>query len=1051
MLRRYSSLLLALVAVSTATTPAQAVDDPQWKLPPGFTIELVAAPPLVNHPTMGGFDDQGRLYICDGPGDNMPAKELLEKLPNNIRRLEDTDGDGKFDKSVLYADKMTFPMGALWHDGYVYTASPPHIWKLCDADGDGIAEERKILVSEFGFTGNAADIHGCFLGPEGRIYWCDGRHGHTFTDEKGNTLSKGLAARIFSCKPDGTDVEAFAGGGMDNPVEICFTEEGEMLGTVAIFDNKPDRVDAIVHWVYGGCYPYYPKVLEEFKKTGDLLPAVSRFGRVAPAGILRYRGKQLGEEYAGNLFHAQFNTHRIVRTKLERSGATFKSIDEDFLVSENQDVHLTDVIEDADGSLLVVDTGGWFRIGCPNSQIAKPDILGGIYRIRRTDGGRVADPRGLKLSWTDKTTNTMLLRRLKDERPAVQDRAKAEFVRRGKKDGATIAEFLSLNTGGVVPAVARDIVWTLAAIGGDEALNAIPYVESQDPDNESVEQAKMRALAAHRASLGEVYLDDHWKDAAIRRDYVTALGRMKGDGETLNALVKAFDDITPDRFLEHAVIYALIERKATDESLAMLDETNPAARRAGLIALDQLGALGKPESKELVLPLLDETDLPLQTAALGIVQKHADWAPDVVTWLRRRLAQNKDEPASESRSLGSEHLELVRNTLLAYKADPAIQSIVAATLTDGVMDVACRTMLLEMIAASELVGPTLPKPWLTAIAGSLKANDEAFVRQAIETAGRATGSVAGDAAGPFDLELRALAADSKRSQNLRLLALKTLGTRIGATDHATFTFLLDRLKSATDSLDKLTAADVLGSATLTPPQRAELITAAAKAGPLELPALLAQFEKNALPDEGQSLIAALAVSPGLDNLSASRLEKLAASYPTDVREAAKPLLKRINADLETQRARLTDLLAKIDGGDVGRGRTLFTLQKTACSSCHKAGPSGATIGPDLTKVGQIRSPADLLESVLFPSASFVRGYESVSVATNTGLERVGILSRETPEAIYLKTAQREEVRIPRTDIDTITSSKLSIMPQGLDKAMTLEELRDLVAYLRSLK
>ena len=168
-----------------------------------------------------------------------------------------------------------------------------------------------------------------------------------------------------------------------------------------------------------------------FFKTGDLLPAVSRFGRVAPAGILRYRGLNFGEEYKGNLFHAQFNTHRIVRTKLERSGATFKSVDEDFLVSENQDVHLTDVIEDADGSLLVVDTGGWFRIGCPNSQIAKPDILGGIYRIRRTDGGRVADARGLKLRWDEKTSNTPLLRRLKDERPAVQDRAKAESVRRG--------------------------------------------------------------------------------------------------------------------------------------------------------------------------------------------------------------------------------------------------------------------------------------------------------------------------------------------------------------------------------------------------------------------------------------------------------------------------------------------------------------------------------------------------------------------------------------------------------------------------------------------
>lgn len=1044
--RRSVLVIAAFVLPFSATNTAQAVDDPQWKLPPGYTIELVAGPPLVNHPTMGGFDDKGRLYICDGPGDNMPAKELLEKLPNNIRRLEDTDGDGKFDKSTMFADKMTFPMGALWHDGYVYTASPPHIWKLRDADDDGIAEERKILVSEFGFTGNAADIHGCFLGPDGRIYWCDGRHGHTFTDDKGNTLSKGLAARIFSCKTDGTDVEAFAGGGMDNPVEICFTEEGEMLGTVAIFDNKPDRVDAIVHWAYGGVYPYYPKVLDEFKRTGDLLPAVSRFGRVAPSGILRYRGMHFGEDYQGNLFHAQFNTHRIVRTQLERSGATFKSKDTDFLVSENQDVHLTDVIEDADGSLLVVDTGGWFRIGCPNSQIAKPDILGGIYRIRRTGGPLVADPRGLKLSWTDKTSNTTLLRRLKDERPAVQDRVKDEFVRRGKKEGTKIAEFLALNAGEVVPAVARDLVWILARIGGDDAIAAIPFIESQDR-SESVEQAKLRAIASHRASLDEMDLEETWTDPAVRRDAAMALGRCKDPNRGLEMLRSMFNDIEPDRFLEHAVIYALIERKAKGLALSMLTDGNPAAERAGLIALDQLDDLNDFPSKQLLIKRLDHEDPSVQAIAIGIMQKHPDWAPALHGWIETKLLTNEIAP---------EATPAVRDLLLSYKTDPKIQGLIGEAASASQTSPAIRQMLLDVITQSELTGPKLPPSWASAIVDRLRAADEPSVRQALAAAALIGGGDSPTAPGRFDDPLRKLAAESARPAAIRVAALKTLGSRVGAVDEATFKFLLDRLRTAPDSLDKLAAADVLGSAKASAPQRAQLVEAATKAGPMELPALLAQFEQApsdpaVLASEGNNLIVALAASPGLDNLSASRLEKLLTPYPADVRESAKPLLKRINGDLETQRARLTELLATIDGGDIGRGRTLFTLQKTACSSCHKAGPSGANIGPDLTKVGQIRSTTDLLESVLYPSASFVRGYESVNVTTVDGLDKSGILSRETPEAIYLKTAQREEVRIPRADIDEITPGKLSIMPQGLDKTMTIEELRDLMAYLKSLK
>jgi hypothetical protein len=102
---------------------------------------------------------------------------------------------------------------------------------LTDLNDDGVADERQLMVSKFGYTGNAADVHGCFLGPDGRIYWCEGRHGHEITDKDGQLVSKGKAARVFSCKTDGSDVQVFAGGGMDNPVEVDWTEEGEMLGT----------------------------------------------------------------------------------------------------------------------------------------------------------------------------------------------------------------------------------------------------------------------------------------------------------------------------------------------------------------------------------------------------------------------------------------------------------------------------------------------------------------------------------------------------------------------------------------------------------------------------------------------------------------------------------------------------------------------------------------------------------------------------------------------------------------------------------------------------
>ena len=85
---------------------------------------------------------------------------------------------------------------------------------------------------------------------------------------------------------------------------------------------------------------------------------------------------------------------------LEPQGATFRTRDSDFLVSDNPDFHPTDVLEDADGSLLVIDTGGWYKLCCPTSQLAKPDVRGAIYRVRRTGAPKVNDPRGLKLAWT---------------------------------------------------------------------------------------------------------------------------------------------------------------------------------------------------------------------------------------------------------------------------------------------------------------------------------------------------------------------------------------------------------------------------------------------------------------------------------------------------------------------------------------------------------------------------------------------------------------------------------------------------------------------------
>src|SRR4051795_5821956 len=161
------------------------------------------------------------------------------------------------------------------------------------------------------------------------------------------------------------------------------------------------------------------------------MPVMKNSARLAPAGLARYRSNVFGDEYHDNLFSAQFNPHRVQRHVVFREGATFRTEDSDFLTSRDPDFHPTDVIEDADGSLLVLDTGAWFIHGCPISRVAKPEIKGSIYRIRRSGSRPSADPRGERIDF-----NAMSLAGiaslLGDGRPAVRDRAIEYLVEKGE-------------------------------------------------------------------------------------------------------------------------------------------------------------------------------------------------------------------------------------------------------------------------------------------------------------------------------------------------------------------------------------------------------------------------------------------------------------------------------------------------------------------------------------------------------------------------------------------------------------------------------------------
>src|SRR5262249_9873629 len=369
-----------------------------FTLPAGFEIELVAGPPLVNRPITADFDEQGRLYVADSSGSNEKVDEQLKKRPHRIVRLEDSDGDGRFDKATVFADGMMFPEGTMWHAGSLYVSAPPSIWKLTDTKGAGTADQRVEWFKGKTLTGCANDLHGPYLGPDGWLYWCKGAFAKQIYERPGKKPFVTRAAHIFRARPDGTGIEPVMTGGMDNPVDVVFTPGGERIFTTTFFQHPGGgRRDGLIHAAYGGVYGKDHDVVYDHKWTGPaLMPVLTHMGAPAPSGLGRHASRAFGPDYQDTLFACQFNMHKISRHVLTPNGSTFTSRDEDFLVSSNLDFHPTDVLEDADGSLLVIDTGGWYKLCCPTSQLHKPDVLGAIYRIRRKDAPRVDDPRGLK-------------------------------------------------------------------------------------------------------------------------------------------------------------------------------------------------------------------------------------------------------------------------------------------------------------------------------------------------------------------------------------------------------------------------------------------------------------------------------------------------------------------------------------------------------------------------------------------------------------------------------------------------------------------------------
>ena len=437
-----SALFSGLFLCFCACSPSESVDELQ--LAEGYEVEMVAGPDLVDYPMFARLDPDGRLFVFESIGNVYEtSQQAIDDPQFRIKLLEDLDQDGKYDKATIFADKLSFPQGGVFVDGSLIASSAPDLLKLTDTDGDGVADQREVLLSGWVLNVNANSLIGPFLGPDGWLYMTSAIEGFDVTTREGERM-KGETARIWKVRPDGSDLQWVSAGGMNNPIALTFTPAGEVLGTQTFFvDPQRGLRDAITYWAEGGIYGKKSSVIDRdsLPRTGDLLPVVSQYSRVAPVGISYYSSALFGEEFKGNLFSTQFNTHLVMRHQLSREGASFSLSNEPFLWTDNTDFHPTDILEDGDGSLLMVETGGWFILGCPLSQVSKPQLKGAIYRISKQGVDPVSDPYGNQISWESLSIEAVA-KYLEDPRGFVSDKAQQALVAAGDQAIGILSEVL---------------------------------------------------------------------------------------------------------------------------------------------------------------------------------------------------------------------------------------------------------------------------------------------------------------------------------------------------------------------------------------------------------------------------------------------------------------------------------------------------------------------------------------------------------------------------------------------------------------------------------
>lgn len=426
------------------------------KVKPGFHVELVAAEPLVQDPVAFDWGTDGKLWVAE-MADYPLGIDEQGTFGGRVRYLEDTNGDGKYDKSTLFLEKLGFPTGVMaWRKGVIVTTAP-EVFYAEDTNGDGRADLHETLYTGFGEGNQQHRVNGLRWGLDNWVYLANGDSGGELMSAK--TKQKlTLGRRDLRIRPDAGLMDPQSG-------QTQFGRErddwGNWFGSnnsnpafhYALADHYLRRNKDLIApaaKVQTSIQPGAATIFPE-SQTQARFNDLNKVNRITSAcGLCFYRDQLLGSEFVGNSFICEPVHNLVHREIVSPKGTTFTSRraaseqDSEFMASSDNWFRPTMARTGPDGGLWVADMyrhviehPQWI----PKAMQEKLDLRAGkeqgrIYRVVR-DNTRLRP-----IPQLDQLSNTELVQVLESPNGTLRDMAHQLMVSR--KDKAIVPDLKNM-------------------------------------------------------------------------------------------------------------------------------------------------------------------------------------------------------------------------------------------------------------------------------------------------------------------------------------------------------------------------------------------------------------------------------------------------------------------------------------------------------------------------------------------------------------------------------------------------------------------------------